>query len=45
MIEELARHAGHADITRESIDGSNAFVLMAKSEGENPPWLAMFESK
>jgi hypothetical protein len=43
VIEELARHAGHADIIRESIDGSNAFVLMAKSEGDNPEWLSMLE--
>ncbi len=44
VIEELARHAGHADIIRESIDGSNAFVLLAKAEGDNPEWLAMLES-
>ena len=44
VIEELARHAGHADIVRETIDGANAFVLLAKSEGDNPPWLAMLES-
>jgi hypothetical protein len=43
-IEETARHAGHADIIRESIDGSNAFVLVAKYEGEQPEWLAMLES-
>ena len=43
VIEELARHAGHADIVRESIDGANAFVLMAKSEGDNPEWLQMLE--
>jgi uncharacterized damage-inducible protein DinB len=45
VIEELARHAGHADIIREAIDGSNAFVLMAKSEGDNPEWLSMLESQ
>jgi uncharacterized damage-inducible protein DinB len=45
VMEELARHAGHADIIRETIDGSNAFVLMAKSEGDNPPWLEMLESR
>lgn len=43
VIEELARHAGHADIVRESIDGANAFVLMAKSEGDNPEWLTALE--
>ena len=25
MIEETARHAGHADIIRETIDGSTGF--------------------
>jgi hypothetical protein len=43
VIEELARHAGHADIVRESIDGANAFVLLAKSEGDNPEWMSMLE--
>ena len=32
LIEEVARHAGHADIIREAIDGSNAFVLIAEAE-------------
>ena len=40
LIEETARHAGHADIVRESIDGATAFPLMAAAE-EWPatPWL------
>jgi hypothetical protein len=29
LIAETARHAGHADIIRESIDGATAFPLMA----------------
>jgi hypothetical protein len=33
LIEELARHAGHADIVRESIDGATAYPLMAAVEG------------
>lgn len=33
VIEETARHAGHADIIRESIDGKGAFLLMAEAEG------------
>jgi uncharacterized damage-inducible protein DinB len=33
LIEELARHAGHADIVRESIDGATMFPLMAAVEG------------
>lgn len=32
MVEELARHAGHADIIRESIDGATMFELMAAVE-------------
>jgi uncharacterized damage-inducible protein DinB len=28
MIEETARHAGHADIIRESLDGKTAFELV-----------------
>jgi len=41
LIEEIARHAGHADIVRESIDGSNAFGLLADYEtaqGNRPAW-------
>jgi hypothetical protein len=45
LIQELGRHAGHADIVREAIDGSNAFVLITKMEGENPAWLEMMESR
>ncbi|MFC6878145.1 MULTISPECIES: DinB family protein [Actinomadura] len=33
LIQETARHAGHADIIRESIDGASAFPLMAAVEG------------
>jgi uncharacterized damage-inducible protein DinB len=33
VIEELARHAGHADIIRESIDGATTSELMAGAEG------------
>lgn len=33
LIEELARHAGHADIVRESIDGATMYELMAGAEG------------
>ena len=29
LIEELSRHAGHADIIRESIDGATMYELMA----------------
>lgn len=33
LIQETARHAGHADIVRESVDGATAMPLMAASEG------------
>jgi uncharacterized damage-inducible protein DinB len=33
LISETARHAGHADIVREMIDGATAFPLMAAVEG------------
>ncbi|MEU3275342.1 DinB family protein [Saccharomonospora sp. NPDC006951] len=40
LIEETARHAGHADIIRESIDGATAFPLMAAAEDwPETPWL------
>ena len=40
LITETARHAGHADIVRESIDGASAFPLMAAAEGwPDSPWI------
>ena len=33
VLEELARHAGHADILREHIDGATMYELMAGVEG------------
>ncbi|OBF91601.1 hypothetical protein A5791_00960 [Mycobacterium sp. 852002-51163_SCH5372311] len=33
VINELARHAGHADIIRESIDGATMYELIAGREG------------
>jgi len=40
LIEELARHAGHADIVREAIDGATSFPLMAAAEGwPATPWM------
>jgi Protein of unknown function (DUF664) len=32
LIEETARHAGHADIVRESLDGATCWILMAAAE-------------
>ena len=42
-VEELARHAGHADILREQIDGAQAASLSAAIEGREAndfvkPW-------
>src|SRR6478736_1121777 len=40
IVEELARHAGHADIIRESIDGATMYELVAAREGwPETPWL------
>lgn len=36
LIAELARHAGHADIIRESIDGAIAYDLNDLAEGKDP---------
>ena len=46
LIEEIARHAGHADVIRESIDGATGIELLAGAENwpENPwlkPWRPM----
>jgi uncharacterized damage-inducible protein DinB len=32
LVAEIARHAGHADIIRESLDGATAFSLMPEDE-------------
>ena len=39
VIQETARHAGHADIIREAIDGVTMYELMAAAEG----WQAELE--
>lgn len=40
LIEETARHAGHADIVREAVDGGTGFPIMAAAEGwPATPWL------
>lgn len=33
LVEEIARHAGHADIIRESLDGRTAFELVDLDSG------------
>lgn len=40
VIEEAARHTGHADIIREALDGATWFELMAAADGlPATPWL------
>ena len=44
LIEETARHAGHADIVRESLDGATAWPLMAAAERwPATPWVSPWE--
>ena len=33
LVEELGRHAGHADMVREAVDGATMYELMAGAEG------------
>ena len=45
LIEELARHAGHGDIIRESIDGATMYELMAGIEGwPETDWIKPLEA-
>ena len=44
LLEELARHAGHADIVREQVDGATAAPLLMAVEGREgndfvQPWV------
>ncbi len=40
LIEETARHNGHADMVRQVVDGATAFPLMAAAEGwPATPWM------
>jgi hypothetical protein len=40
LISETARHAGHADIVREAVDGATAMPLLAATEGlPGIPWV------
>jgi uncharacterized damage-inducible protein DinB len=46
LVEEIARHAGHADIIRESIDGATMYELMAGAEGwPETDWLKPWRPK
>jgi uncharacterized damage-inducible protein DinB len=40
LVQETARHTGHADIVRELVDGATAFPLMAAAEHwPTTPWM------
>ena len=40
LVSETARHAGHADLVREAVDGATAFPLMAAADGwPETPWM------
>ena len=44
LIEELSRHAGHADIIREAVDGATMYELIAGLEGwPATPWLTPWQ--
>lgn len=46
VINELARHAGHADIIRESIDGATMYELIAGLENWEPrPWVKPWKKR
>jgi uncharacterized damage-inducible protein DinB len=44
LVTETARHAGHADIVREGVDGATAFPIMAAAEDWPPmPFMKAWE--
>ncbi|MGW0547871.1 DinB family protein [Streptomyces altiplanensis] len=43
LIEETARHGGHADVIRESIDGATLYPLLAAAEAWRDPWFQPWE--
>jgi hypothetical protein len=46
VINELARHAGHADIIRETIDGATMYELIAGLENWEPrPWATPWQPR
>jgi len=46
LIEEISRHAGHADIVRESLDGATMHPLMAAAEGwPASPWMQPWQRR
>ncbi len=46
VLNELARHAGHADIIRETIDGATMYELIAGLENWEPrPWVTPWRKR
>ena len=46
LMQETARHTGHADIVREWVDGASAFPLMAAAEGwPVTPWMTRWSRR
>ncbi|MFI5493402.1 DinB family protein [Actinoplanes sp. NPDC051859] len=44
LIQETARHTGHADIIREGIDGGTAYPIMAAAEDwPDSPWMQKWQ--
>ncbi len=44
LIQETARHTGHADIIREAVDGGTAYPIMAAAEKwPASPWMQPWE--
>ena len=44
LIEETAKHAGHADVVRESVDGATFHALMAAVENwPASPWITPWQ--
>jgi hypothetical protein len=44
LVEELARHAGHGDIVRETLDGATMYSLVAARGGvPDLPWLPVWK--
>ncbi|MEU8883168.1 mycothiol transferase [Streptomyces hydrogenans] len=43
LIEETARHGGHADVIREAVDGATHYPLLAAAEAWPDPWFRPWE--
>ncbi len=42
MLTETSRHAGHADILREQLDGAIGFAAYATSQRDSAFWAARY---